>query len=414
MFGKKVYFEMQNSNEIFTIALGLSEPWHIEDVRIDNSSHQLDIYIGFKRGYKFSMPDGAVYSAHDTAPRKWQHLNFFQHKCFIHCNVPKVKQKDGKIVTQVVPWARKGSGFTLLFEAYSMLLIESEMPVNKVGNLLQVYPNRIWNIFNYWISIAHKGDEIIHLQEVGFDETSVKKGHNYVTTMVDLKTKRVLYVVEGKGADCIEKSVDYLKEKEVVINDIKQVCIDMSPSFISGCTNYLPNAAITFDKFHVVKEVNKAMDDLRRLERKGNDMLKNHRYTFLKNKLSPKAQVKRDLLIELFPKLGEGYRLKELFQDFWEFEDKTEAESYLAFWCDLANDSKIFPFQRVVKTIRAHWSGIINYIHSRISNGILEGINSKIQLAKRRARGYRNTNNFINMIYFIAGKLKFNYPLYLT
>jgi len=405
---------MQNSNEIFTIALGLSEPWLIEDVRIDRTSHQLDIYIGFTRGYKFSMPDGESYSAHDTTERKWQHLNFFQHKCFIHCNVPKVKQKDGKIVSQAVPWARKGSGFTLLFEAYSMLLIENEMPVNKVGKILQVYPNRIWNVFNYWISIAHKEDEVGHLKEVGFDETSVKKGHNYVTTMVDLKAKRVLYVTKGKGADCIEKSVDYLIEKKVVITDIKQVCIDMSPSFISGCTKHLPHAAITFDKFHVVKEVNKAMDDLRRLERKGNDMLKNHRYTFLKNKLSPKIQTQRDLLMELFPKLGEGYRLKELFQDFWEFDDKTEAESYLAFWCDLAYDSKIFPFQRVVKTIRAHWSGIINYIQSRISNGILEGINSKIQLAKRRARGYRNTNNFINMIYFIAGKLKFNYPLYLA
>jgi len=231
--------------------------------------------------------------------------------------------------------------------------------------------------------------------------------------MVDLKAKRVLYVTEGKGADCIEKSVDYLKEKKVAINEIKQVCIDMSPSFISGCTKYLPHAAITFDKFHVVKEVNKAMDDLRRLERKGNDMLKNHRYTFLKNKLSPKTQTQRDLLMELFPKLGEGYRLKELFQDFWEFDDKTEAESCLAFWCDLAYDSKIPPFQRVVKTIRAHWSGIINYIQSRISNGILEDLNSKIQLAKRRARGYRNINNFINMIYFITGKLNFNYPLYL-
>ena len=405
---------MQNSNEIFTIALGLSAPWRIQEVRIDKESHQLDIFIEFTRGHKFSMPDGQSYSAHDTSTRKWQHLNFFQHQCFIHCNVPRVKQKDGKIITQQVPWARKGSGFTLLFEAYSMLLIENEMPVNKAGKILQVYPNRIWNIFNYWISISHKEDKINNLEKVGFDETSVKKGHNYVTTMVDLETRRVLYVTEGKGADCIEKSVGYLKEKEVTIDTIKQVCIDMSPSFISGCVNHLPNAAITFDKFHVVKEVNKAMDELRKLERRGNEMLKGHKYTFLKNKLTPKIQTEKDLLIEMYPKLGEGFRLKELFNDFWEMEDKEEAESYLAFWCDLAQESKIFPFQTVVKTIRSHWSGIINYIQSRINNGILEGINSKIQLAKKRARGYRNTYNFINMIYFIAGKLNFNYPLYLA
>lgn len=405
---------MQNSTEIFTIALGLEDPWKIQKVEIDKVTQVLNIYIESRRGHKFLMPDKESYTAHDKVSRKWQHLNFFQHKCFIHCDVPRVRQKDGLIITQPVPWARKGSGFTLLFEAYAMLLIENEMPVNKAGKILQVYPNRLWNIFNYWISLAHSQDDIENPNKIGFDETSTKKGHNYVTTMVDLNEKRVLYATEGKGADCIEKSVDYLKTKNVAIQDIKQVCIDMSPSFISGCTNHLPNAAITFDKFHVIKEVNKAMDELRKLERIGNNQLKGHKYTFLKSKLFPEIKTERDLLLEMYPKLGQGYRLKELFNDFWVLKDKEEAESYLAFWCDLAEESNIFPFQKVVKTIKAHWSGIINYIESRINNGILEGLNSKIQLAKRRARGYRNTNNFINMIYFICGKLKFDYPLYST
>lgn len=405
---------MQNSAEIFAMALGLEKPWKITKILFDKDSHQLDIHLEFTKGSKFKMEDGAEYTAHDTIERKWQHLNFFQHTCFLHAKVPKVKQKDGKTTTQPVPWARKGSGFTLLFEAFSMLLIENEMPVNKVGKILQVYPNRLWNIFNYWISIAHKEDKINDLEKVGFDETSTKKGHNYVTTMVDLEQRRVLFATEGKGADCIEKSVNYLKDKGVEIDSVKQICIDMSPAFISGCVNHLPNAAVTFDKFHVMKEVNKAMDEVRKLERRGNNLLKGHKYTFLKSKLIPKLKTERDLLLEMYPKLGEAYRLKELFWDFWEINDKQEAEGYLAFWCDLATDSKIFPFQRAVNTIKAHWSGIINYIESKISNGILEGLNSKIQLAKKRARGYRNTTNFINMIYFICGKLKFNYPLYLT
>ncbi len=405
---------MQNSVDIFSIALGLQEPWYIKEVLFNKENFQLDIHLGFTKGYKFKMDDGFEYTAHDTVERSWQHLNFFQYKCYLHAKVPKVKQSDGKVVTQQVPWARKGSGFTLLFEAFSMLLIENEMPVNKAAKVLQVYPNRIWNIFNYWVSIAHNEDVIGELDKVGFDETSVKKGHNYVTTMVDLEERRVLYVTPGKGSDCIEKSVNYLKEKEVDIDKINQVCIDMSPSFISGCVNHLPDAAITFDKFHVTKEVNKAMDELRQLERKGNDMLKGHKYTFLKNKLTVKIQEERDLLMEMYPKLGEGYRLVQLFKDFWDIQDKEEAEGYLAFWCDLAKESKIFPFQKAVKTIQAHWSGIVNYIQSRINNGILEGINSKIQLAKKRARGFRNINNFINMIYFTCGKLKFNYPLYLT
>jgi len=115
----------------------------------------------------------------------------------------------------------------------------------------------------------------------------------------------------------------------------------------------------------------------------------------------------------MYPKLGQGYQLLEMFKDFWDIKDKEEAESYLAFWCDYAYESSIFPFRRVVNTIKSHWSGIINYIESRINNGIIEGINAKIQLAKKRAREYRNTTNLINMIYFICGKLKFDYPRYL-
>ena len=295
-----------------------------------------------------------------------------------------------------------------------MLLIENEMPVSKASKIMQVYPQRLWTIFNYWISKAHSEDEIEELVEIGIDETSSKKGHTYVTTVVDMQTRRVVFATKGKGSKTIEEAVTYLEEKSVEIENIEKVCIDMSPAFISGCLTHLPKAEITFDKFHVIKEVNKAMDEVRRLERKGNDLLKGHKYTFLKSRLSPKIQTERDLLLEMYPKLGEAYRLVALFKDFWDLTEQEEAESYLAFWCDLADESKIFPFMNVAATIRRHWRGIVNYIKSRISNGILEGINSKIQLAKRRARGFRNTDNFINMIYFICGKLKFDYPLIIT
>ena len=405
---------MTNSQEIFSLAIGLQAPWHISSLSFNEETSQLDIHLSFTKGHKFKGTDGNLYTAHDTVERSWQHLIFFQHYCYLHAKVPRVKQKDGKIRTQQVPWARPQSGFTLLFEAFSMLLIENEMPVNKAAKIMSVYPNRLWTVFNYWISKAHNADEIEDLEQIGFDETSSKKGHNYVTTMVDLNQKRVLYTTPGKDASCIEKSVAYLEEKKVNIDKVDQVCVDMSPAFISGCNTYIPNASITFDKFHVVKEVNKAMDELRKLERRGNELLKGYKYTLLKSKLTPKLKEERDLLLEYYPRLGEGYRFKQLFTEFWDIKDKQEAEAYLAFWCDIVEESKIQPFIKVANTIKAHWLGIVNYIESRINNGILEGINSKIQLAKKRARGYRNIRNFINMIYFICGKLKFDYPLYLT
>ena len=404
---------MENSAKIFEIALGLEYPWFVSGIRFEEGEKEKELHISldFKRGSRFKSSDSSEYKAYDTVSRSWQHLNFFQHKCFLHARVPRVKQIDGKVKTVSVPWARKYSGFTLLFEAYSMLLIEHEMPVKDVAEVLNIYPQRLWNIFSYWIEKAHKADEIKELHNIGIDETSSKKGHNYVTTMVDMGSRRVLYASEGKGSDNIKAAVKYLENKSVDTSKIEQVCIDMSPAFWSGCEEHLPQSEIIFDKFHVIKAVNEAMDDLRRLERKGNEMLKGHKYTFLKNKLHPDIENERDLLLEMYPKLGEGYRLVQMFKDFWDIEDIKEAEAYLSFWCDFAMESNIFPFQKVVNTIKTHWWGILNYIKRRITNGILEGINAKIQLAKRRARGYTNIESFINMIYFTCGKLNINYPL---
>jgi transposase len=186
----------------------------------------------------------------------------------------------------------------------------------------------------------------------------------------------------------------------------------MSPAFISGCLEYLPNASITFDKFHIMKEINGAMDELRRQESKEHQALKGHKYLLLRGKLNQDQQNQLNYFTTMYPKLGEGYRFVQMFKDFWELEDSDEAKGYLAYWCDLVSESGIRPFIKVVNMIKSHWSGVVNYLESRINNGILEGINSKIQLAKKRARGYRNIQNFISMIYFISGKLRFDYPLY--
>ena len=118
------------------------------------------------------------------------------------------------------------------------------------------------------------------------------------------------------------------------------------------------------------------------------------------------------MLLESYPKLGEAYRFRELFNDMWQIKDPQESKGYLLFWCDLVMESGIAPFKKFVNTVKAHWSGIAAYFDKKVTNGVLEGINNKVQLAKRRARGYRNIQNFINMIYFLTSKLKFDYPQY--
>ena len=405
-----------NSNDLFALALNLQKPWKIDTLSLDRNGKDVELHItiGYERGTHFPDKNGDLCPVHDTQLRTWRHLNFFEHKAYLTCKVPRIKTPSGKVKSVALPWARKGSGFTLLFEAYTMALIENEMPFNKIGKMLNEDPHRIWTIFNYWITRAYSQDQPEGVAQLGFDETSSKKGHNYVTLCVDLEKRKVLHAVEGKDTAAIASIKGYLNGKGICSTDIQHVSLDMSPSFISGVKEHFSNAQIHFDRFHVVKLLNEAMDTVRKLERKEHDNLKGHKYTFLKNKdklSKEKAQALYEL-IKLYPTLGEAYRLKILFNDLWEQEDPLLARLFLEDWFDQVNASGIEPFKCFMKTVKAHIFGIISFCGSKINNGILEGINNKIQLAKRRARGYRHNKNFINMIYFLCGKLKFDYPQY--
>ncbi len=396
------------------MALGLSSPWYVKNISFDTSASadkHLNITIDFERGAKFTDQAGVVCSVHDTIQREWQHLDFFEHRCILDGRVPRIRTSNGEVKQIDVPWARPGSGFTLLFEAFAMCLIENEMPINKAAATLSVYPHRLWTVFNYWVKRALSKNNLSSLEDVGIDETSSRKGHNYVTLAADLKKKRVVFVTEGKDEKTIEAFKEHLEKKQVNPKQIKNIGIDMSPAFIAGIMKSFPDSSIVFDRFHIVKLLNEAMDKVRKAERREHNALKGHKYTFLKkNKhLSEEQRIAKSELIENYPILGEAYRLKELFNDFWDFKDPEEATAFLAYWCDLTEEANIKPFNKFVNTIKAHWKGIVNYIHANISNGILEGINNKIQLAKRRARGFQNIGNFIAMIYFIAGKLDFDY-----
>jgi len=407
-----------NSSHLLEMALGIHSPWEVVSSKLENlpNGKELHIHVDFKRGSQFPNETGDLCEVHDTIQKTWRHLNFFEHACYLHCRVPRIKSKDGKVKLVEVPWSRSGSGFTLLFEAYVMTLIESEAPINKIGRLINENPHRLWTIFNYWIKRAYTADKPKAPKKLGLDETSKKKGHDYVTLAVDLDERRVLHVTEGKDKNAVKSVKTYLESKGIDVNKVRDVSMDMSPSFISGVSEHFPKSEIHFDRFHVIKLLNEAMNKVRQSERKEHDALKGHKYTFLKNKNNLSDNKRKALaeLITLYPTLGEAYRLKELFNDLWEMDDEEEATQFLVDWCNEVEKSDIAPFKQFVKTVKAHWTGIINFCEKEINNGVLEGINSKVQLAKRRARGYRCTENFINMIYFLCGKLKFDYPLYST
>jgi transposase len=404
-----------NSEQLFGMALGLHTPWQVDAIEFKpgaTAGEELHLTIGFARGSRFADGQGQLCPVHDTVKRTWQHLNFFEHACFLHCQVPRIKTSTGGVETVPVPWARPNTGFTLLFEALAMALIEREMPVKRVAEMLRVNAQRVWTVFNHWVCEARKRDDPSSITRLGVDETSSRKGHDYITLGVDMDTRRLIHAIPGKGKETMESIQRYLASQEVKPEQIKEISMDMSPAFMAGVGKAFPKARITFDRFHVVKLLNEAMDTVRKLEQQENKALKGHKYTFLKDwdRLSDKRRLELVNLMDEYPTLGEAYRLKALFNDLWAMPNTPSAEAHLTAWTEEVQRSGIQPFVQFAKTVKAHWTGIVRFIESRLNNGLLEGINHKIQLAKRRARGYRNVENFINMAYFLCGKLDFSLP----
>lgn len=408
------YLCSMKSEDIFALGLGLSSPWEVTSVHFEetNDGKELHIHIDFSRGSRFANDKGEMVQAYDTEEKEWRHLNFFEHRCYLHCRVPRILMSDGKIRMVKVPWARPGSGFTLLFEAYAMKLIESEMPVSSVAKHTHVTAPRIWRLFHHWVSKARKVIDLSGVSRIGIDETSSRKGHNYITNFVDLDTRTLIYCTQGKGEDTIGRFVEELENSGGNRKNIKVVSMDMSPSFISGYFEYFSHADLVFDKFHIVKMLNEALDKTRKAEQEDKKLLKGHRFTLLRRRsnLSASKSIELETLLLTYPILGEAYKFKEGFFDVFSYENSDDAIKYLDRWCNAVNQTKLIHMKKFVNTLKTHWSGIItNFTCPGVNNGILEGINQKIQLAKRRARGFSLISNFIDMAYFVSGKLKFDY-----
>ena len=401
-----------DSKDLFALALGLSKPWYVTRNELDTVKRLLEIGIDFERGGTFSCPEcrRAGCKAYDTEERSWRHLNFFQFETVLSARVPRIDCGTcGKRPVQV-PWARPGSGFTLLFEALLMTMVP-HMPVAAAARLLGEHDTRLWRVIHHYVdqAVATRDDSAV--KRVGVDETSSRRGHNYISIFVDLDVPRVLFATEGKDSSTVGRFAGDLEAHGGKAAAIKEVCMDMSPAFIKGARESLPDAAVTFDKFHITKIVGEAVDQTRREERAGHEELKGRRYALLRNPETMSDEqlgfVSNLLLRKTQLKTARAFHLKLVFQDFYH-QPRRHAEVYLKKWCSWATRSRIPAMVAAARTIRNHWNGVLRWFTSKITNGLLEGINSLIQAAKAKARGYRTSRNLIAMVYLIAGKLELN------
>ena len=395
------------TKELFAAALPIDENWHIKDVEFEESGEgekpELHIYLGFKRGTHFRCPEegcATEATAYDTDERTWRHLDFFQYKTYLHAPLPRIKCDEHKVKAVHVPWARPGSGFTLLFEAFVLELCR-HLPVDRIADMVCEHDTRLWNFILKYIDAAREGLDFTNLVAMGVDEAS-RKGHSYLTLFADLASRNVMFVTEGKDHSTVVRFVDDLKAHGGCPARVRLATCDMSPAFKKGMREKIPSAKRVIDKFHVVKHANDAVDKVRKAEAKDNPLLKSTKYLWLKNdtNLTDRQRAKKETLTRQRLKTGRAYEMRVTLQDIYaESITRSDAEAALKRLCSWMMRSRLEPMKDLAGTLRNNMDEILNYFENRVTNAILEGINSVVQNVKRRARGYRNNEYFKAMIY---------------
>lgn len=272
--------------------------------------------------------------------------------------------------------------------------------------------HRVAAICTRYVDLVLTDADFSKVRALAVDETSKCSGHNYVTLAADAEQRAVIFVTEGKDAEAIEELAKDLAAHGGNPEDIESVSIDMSPAYIKGVIEHLPNAEITFDKFHVIAHASKAVDQTRRIEQKLDPDLKGLRWVLLKDrsKLDNKQQEELNTLLAHMTtkRTARAWLYREQLRDILDRKQVNVVRRMLHHWCVNVMRSKVAPMKDVAKLIRSHIDGIVLWARTRQTNGFLEALNGLFQAVKRKARGYGALKTIRTVIFLLIGKLDFS------
>lgn len=404
-----------NLNSHYNKLLGLGEEWKVVDGRLDVAASKLDIYLDYAERCAPCPECGTLSPMHDSQKeRVWRHLDTMQFQTLIHAKMPRCNCAEHGVKVIDIPWAEKNACFTLLFEVFAIEVLKSAKSVSAAQRILRLNWDQVFRIKERAVKrglLCRAAEEISF---IGMDEKSFLAGRNsdaFACIMTDIEGHRVLEVSRGRS----EEGATALINR--ALNPVQQymvsgVAMDMSAPFAKAVRNRLVNADIVYDRFHLMKHLNDAVDDVRRseharLKKKHDRRLSKTRHLWLKGleHLSPESQKRLQELVDENLLTGKAWGFKEAFYEFWERRNKSYAEAFFNRWFEDVIASGIKPMIRVAKMFKRHLAGILHWYDMFISNAMAEGFNAKIQAVKVNARGFRNFENYRIAILFECGKL---------
>jgi transposase len=413
------------SERLFHELLGLGLNWEVVESRFDAASGTvfLEIRETSKLWELVRCPKDTNYATcyDHTEVMTWRHLNVFQHRCEITCRLPRGKCRTcGHIFRVRPPWEGLSTHFTKEFEAFALLLMR-EMPMSKVAEVVGETDTRLWRMLFRQVDRAYAEADFSNVCCVGVDEMSVRKGHEYISVFADLVAKRVLFATEGKDQKTWVKFVAALEAHNSHRHALTQVSMDMSPAYQAGVAENCRNAQVVFDKFHVVQNANKAVDQVRRAEvRTGGQGVwaALHKTTWIWRKnpenLTESEQARLAKIENKNLATAKAYQMRMVLQDIYRLPGVNAARWRFQVWVRWVRlvarrspQGRLFAAMlKLAQMVETHLAGILAHWKWGVTNAFMEGLNSVFSATKRKARGYRSTTYLITMLYFTAGKLR--------
>lgn len=401
--------------DLYQILLGLTPPWRViaVDVHPDPKLRELTVRVEYPRGELYQCPEcEQVCPGYDHVTRRWRHLNTMQFKTMIESDVPRVQCNTHGVKSIGVSWAEDKSRYTALFEAYAIDVLQAVRSKVQAEQLTALSWDQVDLIMDRAVARGMERRSIEQLRYCGIDEKSFGKGHSYISILHDLDGRRVLDVVHGRTKEAANTLWEQIPEKQR--HQIEGVAMDMWPAYMESTATLVPEATIVHDKFHCVKELKKAVDAVRKKEHKtlkaengGESVLNKTKYLWLRN---PKnwnefqreqfAAMKIDAL-----QVGRAWSIAQAFEGFWAYRYPGSARKYFDRWYFWATHSRLPSIIEAARTLKRHLPGLLAYCKHRITNAVAEGMNSKIQLLKANARGFRNFQKYRVAILFSCGRL---------
>ena len=403
--------------EMMAGSLRLKEPWFVESAKFDAKGQRVDVFVAVRPDAEFACPEcGGKTSRYGYEPqeRLWRHADCMFYPTFVHCRRPRAVCPKCGVRQAGAPFERKNSRHTTYFEGYAMMPL-ADMPRAAAARALRCDEKTMASIVSYWVNLANDKRSLKGLAKLALDETSFKRGHSYVTLMIDAAERCVVDVEEGRDKDTVANFRKKLVEKGGDPANVTAVTSDMSKSFCPAIAENFPNASHIIDKFHVKQVVTTAMDEVRKLEQKDADDKKSlfrSRRLFMvpQSKLTEEQAANLAALSKRFPKAGRAFQIVASLDDFYRSATPEEAEGAFGRLCSWMRRRRLEPMKEAALSPMRHKGKILAYFADRLTNAVCEGINSPVQAAKRKARGCRTLQGYAAMIYLIAGKLKLEVP----